>query len=127
MNQAVIGIGSNIEPTVNIPKAINRIAENHRIIRESRLVETEPLAGRQQPNYLNGAILIQTVMDLDELKNWLRTVEDELGRSRTGDRYESRTIDLDIVVWGGTIVDSDVYEREFLKAAIREVCPQLMI
>ena len=127
MNQAVIGIGSNIQPKANIEKAIKRIAESHRILNESRFVETEPLAGRDQPNYMNGAILIQTSMGREELKSWLRELEGDLGRTRSTDRYDSRTIDLDIVVWGGEIVDEDVYEREFLKAAILEVCPGLNI
>ena len=90
-------------------------------------METEPLAGRDQPNYMNGAILIQTSMGLEELKSWLRELERDLGRIRSTDRYDSRTIDLDIVVWGGEIVDEDVFEREFLKAAILEVCPGLNI
>ncbi len=127
MNQAVIGIGSNIQPKANIEKAIKRIAESHRILNESRFVETEPLAGRDQPNYMNGAILIQTSMGREELKSWLRERERELGRIRKSDRYDSRTIDLDIVVWDGEIVDEDVYEREFLKTAILEVCPGLNI
>ncbi len=127
MNRVVIGIGSNIQPEANISKAIKRIAESHRILNESRFVETEPLAGRDQPNYVNGAILIQTSMDREELKAWLRELEDDLGRTRSIDRYDSRTIDLDIVVWSGKIVDEDVYEREFLKAAILEICPRLNI
>jgi len=127
MNQAVIGIGSNIQPKANIEKAIKRIAESHRILNESRFVETEPLAGRDQPNYMNGAMLIQTSMGREELKSWLRELERELGRIRKSDRYDSRTIDLDIVVWDGEIVDEDVYEREFLKTAILEVCPGLNI
>ena len=53
--------------------------------------------------------------------------ERELGRIRKSDRYDPRTIDLDIVVWGGEIMDEDVYEREFLRAAILEVCPGLNI
>ncbi len=127
MNQAVIGIGSNIQPKPNIDKAISKIAKSHRILSKSRFVETEPLGGRVQPNYVNGAILIQTSMGREELKSWLRELEGELGRIRKSDRYDPRTIDLDIVVWGGEIMDEDVYEREFLRAAILEVCPGLNI
>ncbi len=127
MNQAVIGIGSNIQPEANIAKAIEKIAESHRILNESRFVVTEPLAERDQPDFVNGAILIQTSMGHEDLKAWLKELENDLGRTRGTDRYDSRTIDLDIVVWGGMIVDEDVYEREFLKAAILEICPQLII
>jgi len=66
-------------------------------------------------------------MGREELKAWLRELEGDLGRTRSTDRYNSRTIDLDIVVWGGEIMDEDVYEREFLRTAILEVCPGLNI
>jgi len=127
MNRAVIGIGSNIQPKENIPKAISKIAQLYRILRQSRFVETHPVGDKGQPHFLNGAILIETDMEQDELKEHLRKVERELGRIRGVDRNEPRTIDLDIVVWGEKIVDEDVYEREFLREAVREVCPTLKI
>ena len=127
MNHAVIGIGSNIQPEVNIPKAISKIGNSHRIIRQSRIVETLPIGPTSQPHYLNGAVLIETDLELEELKTWLLTVENELGRIRGIDKYAPRTIDLDIVVWGGEIVDQDVYRRDYLRQAVSEVCPTLEV
>ena len=125
MNRVIIGIGSNIQPTENIARAKNRIVQSHPIVRESRFVETKPIADETQPNYINGAILIETTVDRGTLKGLLRDIESDLGRRRGGDRYNARTVDLDIVVWNGQIVDEDVYEREFLRAAILEVWPDL--
>ena len=49
MNQAVIGVGSNIEPELNLPRARERIAERHVIVAESPLVETSPVGYLRQP------------------------------------------------------------------------------
>ena len=127
MNRVVIGVGSNIDPDQNIPRAIDRIRRRHHLLAQSRFVETEPIGPSDQPNFLNGALLVETEMGRDELTGWLKQVEEELGRVRTGDKYGPRPIDLDIVVWNGRVVDDDVYEREFLRQAVLEVLPGLVV
>ena len=125
MSRAVIALGSNIRPQDNVPKAILRIGQTHRIMKKSRFTETPAIGSTPQPDFVNGALLIETAMDRDALKDWLRKVEAELGRVRSEDRNAPRTIDLDIVVWDGQIVDDDVYGRDFLRRAVEEVCPDL--
>ena len=66
-----------------------------------------------------------TELSLDELAISLRDIEGSMGRSREGDRSGPRTIDLDVLVWNGTLVDEDVYSRAFLGDAVRELCPDL--
>ncbi|HEX9879659.1 MAG TPA: 2-amino-4-hydroxy-6-hydroxymethyldihydropteridine diphosphokinase [Candidatus Binatia bacterium] len=127
MNRAVIGIGSNIRPEDNIDEAILRMSRAHRILKKSRFVATPPIGSREQPDFVNGAILIETSMERDALKTWLRNVEAGLGRVRSEDKNAPRTIDLDIVVWSGEIVDEDVYARDFLRRAVQEVCPGLKL
>lgn len=121
MNRAVIGIGSNIKPEENVAKAREIIAQNHQVLAVSRFIETKPIGYTDQPNFVNGAMLIETVMNRMELKQWLHEVEIQLGRVRTENKYGPRTIDLDIVVWNGEIVDQDVHERDFLRDAVVEV------
>jgi 2-amino-4-hydroxy-6-hydroxymethyldihydropteridine diphosphokinase len=127
MNRAVIGMGSNVSPEDNISKAILRISQVHRIIKQSRFVVTPPIGSTDQPDFINGALLIETAMERDSLKAWLQKVEAELGRVRSENRNAPRTIDLDIVVWSGEIVDEDVYLRDFLRRAVQEVCPGLKL
>ena len=76
MNRAVIGLGSNIEPEQNVSRALKAIAGAHALLARSRLVETPPIGQSDQPNYLNGAVLIETAMTRDDLKAWLRKLED---------------------------------------------------
>jgi 2-amino-4-hydroxy-6-hydroxymethyldihydropteridine diphosphokinase len=55
----------------------------------------------------------------------LKELESKLGRVNTDNRYGPRTIDLDILVWNGEVVDEEVYEREFLRKSIKELLPDL--
>ena len=127
MNHAVIGIGSNIRPNTNIPKAIDKIAQAHRVLKQSRIVETDPVGVPNQPKFLNGALLIETKLEHIGLKAWLLGIENELGRVRGAEKDGPRTIDLDIVVWSGKIVDPDVYWRDYLRQAVSEVYPFLKV
>jgi 2-amino-4-hydroxy-6-hydroxymethyldihydropteridine diphosphokinase len=78
---------------------------------------------KEQAPFLNGALLIETELDAAALKIRLREIETALGRVRAENKYGPRTIDLDILVWNGEVVDDDVYEREFLKSSIVELLP----
>jgi len=126
-NEVVIGVGSNIDPENNIREAGKIIAKYHNLIKTSTFVETEPIGCADQDNFLNGAFLIQTQMDSSTLKAWLKDQETKLGRVRTENKNSPRTIDLDIIVWNGKVVDDEVYEREFLLNSIKELLPKLSI
>ena len=123
MNQVIIGVGSNIRPEENIAGARDRIASQHRLMAASAFVETEPIGYADQPKFLNGAFRIETSFDFKTLKEWLLETEKALGRRRGKNKYGPRTIDLDIVVWNGKIVDEDFYNRKFLRDAVLEVWP----
>ena len=127
MNRAVIGIGSNIEPERNVAAAVDRIAADHELLARSRFVMTKPVGPPGQAEFLNGAILIRTGLSRSELRAYLRRVEKDSGRVRTSDRYAPRPIDLDILVFNGRITDRDVRTREFLRSAVRELCPDLAL
>ncbi len=125
INQAVVGLGSNIEPSKNIPEAKKIIAQKQKVIAESKFVVTKPIGSTTQPDFLNGALLIETSLSLEDLKTDLKNIERQLGRHKQADKYAPRTIDLDIVVWNQTVIDHDFYERSFLKTAVLELIPNL--
>jgi 2-amino-4-hydroxy-6-hydroxymethyldihydropteridine diphosphokinase len=125
MNRAVIGLGSNIHPEENIRRAKEAIGGEFKIIKSSSFVETEPVGFKEQDRFINGALLVETESDASSLKSWLKELESKLGRVNTDNRYGPRTIDLDILVWNGEVVDEQVYEREFLRRSIKELLPDL--
>ena len=127
MNRAVISLGSNIDPVEHIFKAREQISSQHTILAESSIVKTEPIGFIDQPPFLNGAILIETDMDFEKLNDWMHQIEDQLGRVRGLNKYGPRTIDLDIVVWNGEVVDDDVRARDYLRKCVLEVLPDLIL
>lgn len=126
-NRAVLGLGSNIDPEENIRKAIEIISGEVSLIKTSSFVETEPVGFEEQRSFINGALLIETPLGAFELKRRLREIEGELGRVRTANKNGPRTIDLDILVWNGEVVDADVYERGFLRDSIKELLPGIAL
>ncbi|HPJ78487.1 MAG TPA: 2-amino-4-hydroxy-6-hydroxymethyldihydropteridine diphosphokinase [Prolixibacteraceae bacterium] len=121
MNQAIIGIGSNIRPEENIPLALRLLGETVTIEKVSALVTTSPIGLPNQPDFVNGAARVKTSLSRHELEQLLKKIEDLTGRDRTQPRFGPRTIDLDLVMWNGQITDPDYYTRTFLRTAVREV------
>ena len=123
MNLVVIGLGSNIDPNDNIRTALRRIPELGEIRSQTDVLHTEPVGVPGQKWFMNCAVLLETELSRQELGISLRDIEGSLGRPLEGDRSGPRTIDLDVLVWNGTVVDEDVYSRPFLGDAVRELTP----
>jgi len=84
-------------------------------------LRTKPIGNEHQPDFTNGAVKIRTDLDRDALNLLLKRIEDEMGRDRSVPKFGPRTIDLDIVVWNGEIVDEDYYTRDFLQKSVEEI------
>lgn len=123
MNTAVVGVGSNIQPQLAIQQAKRLLSEEQRFINESTFVATSPIGFADQPDFINGAFLLSTEMERADFERYLKDLESRLGRVRTGNKNGPRTIDLDIIVWNGLIVNENFYEREFLRNAVLELLP----
>ncbi len=124
MNTVIIGIGSNIDAENNVSAVRKILKRKLHVLDESRFVKTKPIGIREQRNFLNGSILAQTNLGREGLRAMLKRVEASLGRGEE-DPYGPRTMDLDILVWNGEVVDSDVYDRDFLRRSVIELCPEL--
>ncbi|GET32779.1 2-amino-4-hydroxy-6-hydroxymethyldihydropteridine diphosphokinase [Prolixibacter bellariivorans] len=121
VNTCVVGVGSNIQPEENIREALRILEEEQTLLSVSAMVETEPIGITDQPAFMNGAVKVSTSMKQLEFAAYLKNIEDRLKRDRSQPRFGPRTIDLDVVVWNGKVVDRDYYSREFLKNAVDEV------
>ena len=116
-----IGVGSNIDPEHNVPAALNLLSESVQVTGISRCFKTQPIARPEQSMYINCVWKVETDMDADELKSKLHNIESKLGRVRTEDKYASRTIDLDILVYGKQVLDDDIETRTFLQAGLSDL------
>lgn len=122
-NDVIVGLGSNIDPIANIEKALGQIKTTFTAVTISPLIKTTPLGFKDQDDFYNGAVRFKTSLTVLALKGWLLNVENDLGRIRTANKNGPRTIDLDILVWNGEILDKDVEQRDFLQSAIETLQP----
>lgn len=103
---AFIAVGANIEPEKNICAALAALQKKACVVASSTFYRTEPIGGRNQPKYINGVWRIGTDVSPVTIRNaFLRPIESQLGRCRTGDRLAPRTIDLDLVLYNDLAVN----------------------
>jgi dihydroneopterin aldolase/2-amino-4-hydroxy-6-hydroxymethyldihydropteridine diphosphokinase len=133
-NRVLVSLGSNIEPEVNLPEAVRRLATRCHLLAVSPVYETRPVGTRNQANFLNAAVLIETDLTPVEFKSKvLQVIEDDLGRVRTGDKNAPRTIDLDISLFndqvletaGRRIPDPEILKFSHIARPLAELAPQL--
>lgn len=127
VNEIVIGVGSNIEPEENIKKAKAELSRIANVLKQSEFVYTKPLLYIDQPDFLNGVFLIQTYLDMTELKNALLRIETRLGRERTENKNGPRTIDLDILIYNRKKIHKDLLHHDFIQKAVLEVLPDFKL
>jgi len=152
MEELIIGLGSNLgDRRANLEEAIRRMSERFGApIRISTFIETEPWGYQSGNRYLNGAVifLVEEVYKVEkveevgakrrsrfigvEMLKWLKGIENDMGRTRTGEGYADRPIDLDILFYGDrvirtpelTIPHPHLHEREFVLRPLLEICPE---
>lgn len=135
--QAVVSLGSNIEPRADyLARALAALAAlpGTRLERASEPEETEPVG--VPPEYahlrfLNQLAVFETELEVHEFSRRMHAIEDALGRTRAV-RNGPRTIDLDLVDFGGMVLDEPdlvlphprARERAFVMDPWRRLCPQ---
>lgn len=98
-----IGLGSNLGDRDNyLARAREALAKIPltTVLAASTIEETEPVGPEGQGRYLNQMVLAETSLDPGRFLNRLHQIEDQNGRTRGGDRWGPRTLDLDIVRFG---------------------------
>ena len=124
-HEVVIGLGSNIDPEANLEQAVLELKSRFKVSKRSQWTRTKPIGIQDQPDFYNGALLMETELEQQSLKKELKRIEDILGRDRSLPKFGPRTIDLDILIWNKKVVDKDYYERDFLRKGVEEIIPDL--
>jgi 2-amino-4-hydroxy-6-hydroxymethyldihydropteridine diphosphokinase len=129
---AYISLGSNLgDREANLREAIIRLGELGMVRAVSSLYETEPVGVQgQQPWFLNAAV--ETELPPLEFLGRVLQIEQSMGRVRTVLRGP-RTVDLDIVLFGGDVLDMPgltvphpaMQQRRFVLAPLAEIAPNV--
>lgn len=109
--RAIVSLGSNIEPRRDyLRRALRLLAElpETRLEAESSVIETEGVGVPEEfrdMKFLNQVAVFETGLGAMEFSRLMHKVEDELGRVRTV-RNGPRTIDVDLIDFGGMRIDT---------------------
>jgi 2-amino-4-hydroxy-6-hydroxymethyldihydropteridine diphosphokinase len=116
-------LGSNIMPEYYIPKAIEKIHQEFSINGISDAWESQA-HGMSGSNFINVALMISSSLTPETIK-WqiLRPIEYQLGRIRTENKFSDRTIDLDLVVWNGQIIDEEIWKLPHMAVPVSQLFP----
>ena len=132
-NLAYLSLGSNIRPEQHLLGAVRMLSRQGCLRAVSRVWESPPVDGSDQPNYLNAAVLLRTSRSAEELcTDVIPGLERQLDRVRVaGDKYAPRTIDIDLSLFNTDVLhvghrkipDPDISERLFVIAPLAELDP----
>ena len=105
--KAVIALGANLgDPKRQISEAINQIRDQIKVKSVSKLIETEPVGvADKQPNYINAVLIGESELRPLDLMKVLSDIENKMGRFRSFPNA-ARTIDIDIIDYGGLFMES---------------------
>jgi 2-amino-4-hydroxy-6-hydroxymethyldihydropteridine diphosphokinase len=148
-NLAAIALGSNLESRFgdraeNLREAVRRIEALGEVRAVSSFYDTEPVGYREQPRFLNAAMLLKTELGPRELMRELLGVERAMGRIRGGRDREGgavgkaallkgpRVIDLDLLLYGDWVLWAEelilphprMEERRFVLEPLAEIAPE---
>ncbi len=131
MTRAVLAVGSNLGDRMALLQgAIDALGEHMDVVAVSGVYETAPVGGPDQDDFLNAVLIVETSLapyDLLALCQRVETAHDRVREVRWG----PRTLDVDIVVIEGEILDDPdltlphprAHERAFVCVPWLEVDP----
>jgi 2-amino-4-hydroxy-6-hydroxymethyldihydropteridine diphosphokinase len=126
MNTAHLLLGSNINPVENTCRAVGLLRSKLVVVAASRTWETKSI-GSPGPNYINLAIKGFTDLDCQTLKEKiLLAIEHDLGRVRSEDKNAPRTIDIDILVFNGEVMEPRLWDRPYEALPLSDLLPDLL-
>ena len=109
MNTVYLGLGSNLgQREKNIATALDQLNAHDAITIQqvANQYETVAVSQYQQPNYLNSAVKIATILTPEELLNVTEGIETAMGRRSKG-LGDPRIIDIDILFYNDDVISSD--------------------
>lgn len=137
MTRVFLALGSNIgNRRENLRMALAYLSRNARIVAVSSLYQSEAVVlpgDAPGPEFFNAVCEVDTDLAPEGLLSFVKAIEREIGRRPAG-RWAPRPIDIDILLYGEHIVESDsltiphplLHERAFVLVPLAELAPDLV-
>jgi 2-amino-4-hydroxy-6-hydroxymethyldihydropteridine diphosphokinase len=116
MAQVFLSIGSNIDREKNIKSCLKILKSDFPEIIFSTIYETQSVGFVGDP-FLNLAAHFETELSPQQIESYLKSIEDQHARTREGSKFSSRTLDLDLLLYGQLILqpEMDVPRKEITR------------
>lgn len=134
---AYIALGSNLgDPRQQVEQALKALGQlpATRMRARSGWYRSAAVGPGPQPDYVNGVVLLETGLPPEELIVHLQGIEAQHGRERRV-RWAARTLDLDILLYGDRVIDTEeleiphprLSERNFVLYPLADISPDLIL
>lgn len=131
MTEVFVSAGSNLQPHENLRRALAELAAAHPQLRASR-AWLNPAVGFEGPDFINLVVAYATEQPLDAVIAELRAIEADCGRSRLAEKWQPRTMDLDLLLYGdacgrfpGAVLPRpDLTQRAYMLGPMAEIAPE---
>ncbi|MGX5202847.1 2-amino-4-hydroxy-6-hydroxymethyldihydropteridine diphosphokinase [Aliikangiella sp. IMCC44632] len=130
--KAFLGLGSNISPQQHIAMAKQALTNQYSQVRFSRSFKSKAV-GFEGDDFINLVAEIETKSTLVELIEEIKLLEDQLGRVREGDKFSSRHIDIDILLYADHVCQQpivlprpEIRESAYVLWPLAELAPDLV-
>lgn len=127
-----ISLGSNIEREANTRAGVNALRDQYGELILSSVYESEAV-GFEGDSFYNMVIAVKTEQPVQQVAQSLRQIEEDNGRDRSGAKFSSRTLDLDLLLYDELILNQqglqiprdEILHRAFVLWPLAEVAPDL--
>ncbi|RME32818.1 MAG: 2-amino-4-hydroxy-6-hydroxymethyldihydropteridine diphosphokinase [Gammaproteobacteria bacterium] len=138
MIRCYVGLGSNLAgPRRQVAQALQELGRMRdcRLAVTSSLYLSQPMGPQDQPEYVNAVAALDSLLPPLALLAELQAIERAHGRVREGERWGPRTLDLDLLLYGDLVMESEaltlphpgIGEREFVLHPLAEIAPELEV
>jgi len=109
MADVLVGMGSNIKPEDNLLRAAAALRTEFDNVKFSSVYRS-PAVGMDGDDFLNACCVFYSNLAQAEVRRRMKVLEDAQGRDRSRGSWKPRTIDLDVLMYNGEVMDDELYQ-----------------
>lgn len=131
MPDVYLGLGSNLQPRENLSLALRELAERFDLVRVSPVYRNAAI-GFEGADFLNAVACVRTTKPAAVIAAELEEIHDLAGRERGAEAFASRTLDIDLLLYGDEVIEelrvprADVLDYGFVLGPLADIAPGLV-
>jgi 2-amino-4-hydroxy-6-hydroxymethyldihydropteridine diphosphokinase len=133
MPRVFVSIGSNIDREKNVLTAVHALAADYHPLKLSSVYESTPF-GFHGENFFNLVAGFDSAQGVEQISARLASIEQACGRIRDGKHHDSRTLDMDLLLYGDLkrhdqqidVPRPEIAHHAFVLLPLAEIAPDLI-